>query len=54
MCLAALLMACGQPPAKQPVGLSFSSYVDTQRPSWDSSGPRPIDVTFWYRATGLG
>jgi predicted dienelactone hydrolase len=48
--LVALLMACAQPPAAAPVGLSFASYVDPQRPSWNSSGPRPIDVTFWYPA----
>ena len=48
--LLALLMACGQPPAAPPVGLSFTSYVDPQRPSWDSSAPRPIDVTLWYPA----
>ncbi len=48
--LLALLMACEEPPAAHPVGLSFISYVDTQRPSWDSSAPRPIEVTFWYPA----
>src|ERR1700704_4477684 len=50
MTLLALLVACGQPLASHPVGLSFTSYVDLQRPSWDSSAPRPIDVTFWYPA----
>jgi predicted dienelactone hydrolase len=50
MILLTLLVACEQPPAAPPVGLSFTSYVDPQRLRWDSSGPRPIDVTLWYPA----
>lgn len=47
----AVLAACQAQGAASPVvGLSFSGYVDSQRPDWVASGGRPLMTTLWYPA----
>ena len=33
-----------------PVGMTTRAFVDSTRPSWDGSGPRPLLTTIWYPA----